>query len=199
MTETTENEFRERFYPRQRQSIPAARQFSVGAVADWGFFHRLDDVLLCVSELATNALVHGVPPGRGFLLRLELCDGAVFRVEVHDSGGGVPRVADRADVADEGGRGLLLVAALADKWGVGERDPGKVVWCEFVCPGGDSDGGPGGWPGAGSGHGPGGGSGGGTSGGSGSGPGSGAGGGPYADPCAGPDADPYAGPDRGMA
>jgi hypothetical protein len=31
----------------------------------------------------------------------------------------------------ERGRGLLLVAALADKWGVGERHPGKVVWCEF--------------------------------------------------------------------
>lgn len=31
----------------------------------------------------------------------------------------------------EHGRGLLLVAALADKWGVRERDPGKVVWCEF--------------------------------------------------------------------
>ncbi|RPK90720.1 hypothetical protein EES46_12270 [Streptomyces sp. ADI98-10] len=32
----------------------------------------------------------------------------------------------------EGGRGLLLVAALADKWGVAERNPGKVVWCEFM-------------------------------------------------------------------
>jgi hypothetical protein len=54
-------------------------------------------------------------------------------VEVHDSGGGEPCVADKAD---EGGRGLLLVAALADKWGVGQRDPGKVVWCEFVHPAG---------------------------------------------------------------
>ncbi|MEV8528037.1 ATP-binding protein [Streptomyces sp. NPDC052000] len=135
----TENEFRERFYPRARQSIPAARQFTAGAVADWGFFHRFDDVLLCVSELTTNALVHGVPPGRGFLLRLLLCEGAVLRVEVHDSGGGVPRV---ADVADDGGRGLVLVGASADKWGVGERDPGKVVWCEFVCPDSEADSGP---------------------------------------------------------
>jgi hypothetical protein len=43
----------------------------------------------------------------------------------------VPRITDRAD---EGGRGLLLVAALSDKWGVGERDPGKAVWCEFADP-----------------------------------------------------------------
>lgn len=40
---------------------------------------------------------------------------------------------DEADDGDEGGRGLLLVAALADKWGVGERDLGKVVWAEFGC------------------------------------------------------------------
>jgi hypothetical protein len=35
------------------------------------------------------------------------------------------------EAADESGRGLLLVEALSDKWGVGERVPGKIVWCEF--------------------------------------------------------------------
>jgi hypothetical protein len=51
---------------------------------------------------------------------------------VHDSGDGVP-VLPRQDAQEpcEGGRGLLLVSKLADKWGVGERCPGKVVWCEF--------------------------------------------------------------------
>lgn len=34
-------------------------------------------------------------------------------------------------VEEEGGRGLLLVSALADKWSVAERNPGKIVWCEF--------------------------------------------------------------------
>ncbi|MEU9196197.1 ATP-binding protein [Streptomyces hundungensis] len=128
----TQNEIRERFYLRRRQSVPAAREFAEVALSDWGFFHRIDDILLCVSELATNALLHGVPPGRGFLLRMALCGGAVLRVEVQDSGGGAPRI---TDAADEGGRGLLLVEAVADKWGVGEREPGKAVWCEFVCPG----------------------------------------------------------------
>ncbi|MER7148841.1 ATP-binding protein [Streptomyces xanthochromogenes] len=138
---TSENEMREKFYPRERQSVPAARKFAAGAVADWGFFHRLDGIALCVSELATNALLHGVPPGRGFLLRMRLWEGAVLRVEVHDSGGGVPRVTEGAAGTDEGGRGLVLVAALADKWGVGERDPGKFVWCEFICPSGETEGG----------------------------------------------------------
>jgi anti-sigma regulatory factor (Ser/Thr protein kinase) len=125
---------REKFFRRDRRSVPSAREFTYQALADWGLAQaeRSDDVLLCVSELATNALVHGVPPGRGFQLYLRY-EGDVLRVEVHDSGPGTPRIADDAD---EGGRGLLLVAALSDKWGVGERDPGKSVWCELVCPGG---------------------------------------------------------------
>ncbi|MFJ5276141.1 ATP-binding protein [Streptomyces parvulus] len=130
-TETHPASPHERFYRRERRSVPAARAFAREALAEWGVRERADDVLLCVSELATNALVHGVPPGRGFLLRLERCGDGV-RVEVHDSGEGVPAI-PRAEVREpgEGGRGLLLVSELADKWGVGERDPGKVVWFEM--------------------------------------------------------------------
>lgn len=126
---------RERFFRRERRSVPGARAFARRVLDDWGVLarDRADDVLLCVSELATNALVHGVPPGRGFLLRMLPYADSV-RVEVHDSGGGVPAVPEHAP--DEGGRGLLLVGGLADKWGVGERgpgpSPGKVVWCEFA-------------------------------------------------------------------
>ncbi|SDL12966.1 ATP-binding protein [Streptomyces indicus] len=120
---------RERFLPRDRRSVPAARQFTREALADWEWPDP-DDLLLCVSELATNALLHGVPPGRGLLLRLYE-DGDVLRVEVHDSGAGEPRI---PDAADEGGRGLRIVEALADKWGVAARDPGKTVWCEFGRP-----------------------------------------------------------------
>lgn len=119
---------REQFYRRERRSVPAAREFVSIALADWGLDTRMDDVLLCVSELATNALVHGVPPGRGYRLRLLRYGDGLLRVEVHDSGGGQPGV---REPDGESGRGLLLVAALADKWGVGERDPGKIVWCEF--------------------------------------------------------------------
>ncbi|MER8098084.1 ATP-binding protein [Streptomyces goshikiensis] len=95
----------------------------------WGVTSRRDDLLLCVSELATNALLHGVPPGRGYRLRLLRFEGVV-RVEVHDSGPGRPRVGGR-NPSSEGGRGLLLVAELADRWGIGPRTPGKVVWSEF--------------------------------------------------------------------
>ncbi|MFI8947150.1 ATP-binding protein [Streptomyces sp. NPDC053750] len=121
---------RERFYRRERRSVPAARAFTHEVLAEWGVRERADDVVLCVSELATNALVHGVPPGRGFLLRLLPCGDGV-RVEVHDSGDGVPAVPLECGRGPrEGGRGLLLVSELADKWGVGERGLGKIVWCE---------------------------------------------------------------------
>ncbi|NUK04215.1 ATP-binding protein [Streptomyces lunaelactis] len=119
---------REQFYRRERRSVPAARAFVRETIADWGLGARADDVLLCVSELATNALVHGVPPGRGYRLRLWLYGDGLLRVEVHDSGDGQPSV---REPDGESGRGLMLVDALADKWGVGERDPGKIVWCEF--------------------------------------------------------------------
>jgi anti-sigma regulatory factor (Ser/Thr protein kinase) len=102
-------------------------------LTDWAAAERGDDVLLCVSELATNALLHGVPAGRGFLLRLVLHAEGALRVEVHDSGPGEVGCPDPTPDADaEHGRGLLLVASLADKWGVGERNPGKIVWCEFL-------------------------------------------------------------------
>ncbi|MEV0262233.1 ATP-binding protein [Streptomyces sp. NPDC050617] len=123
---------RERFYRRERRSVPLARGFVRQTLTDWGVRGRDEELLLCVSEMATNALLHGVPPGRGFRVVLRLSSGGVLRLEVHDSGGGFPRVRMDSWSASEGGRGLFLVEALSDKWGVGERIPGKVVWCEFA-------------------------------------------------------------------
>ncbi|MFF3766696.1 ATP-binding protein [Streptomyces sp. NPDC001922] len=129
---------REAFFRRERRSVPAAREFTAQALTDWQVTGRLDDALVCVSEIATNALVHGVPPGRGYRLFLDLVrgpgsgPGALLRVEVHDSGPGLTQVRERsAGAEDEGGRGLSLVSALADKWGVEDRNPGKIVWCEI--------------------------------------------------------------------
>jgi anti-sigma regulatory factor (Ser/Thr protein kinase) len=124
----------EKFFRRERRSVPAARRFARSFLVEQGLAEaeRGGDVLLCVSELATNALVHGVPAGRQFRVLLRY-DGHVLRVEAHDSGGGVPRVDRHPEDTDEGGRGLLLVTALADKWGVRERELGKVVWAEFSC------------------------------------------------------------------
>src|SRR5690349_24829185 len=74
----------------------------------------LHDALLLVSELATNAVRHGAAPISVQLVRGE---GGAVRVEVHDAGTGVPAPTN-PDAADAGGRGLLIVAALASRWGV---------------------------------------------------------------------------------
>ncbi|MFG2783135.1 ATP-binding protein [Streptomyces prunicolor] len=125
---------REAFYRRDRRSVALAREFTRNALADWEIADRADEVLLCVSELATNAILHGVPPGRGYALRLCIHRDGVLRVEVRDSGTGDLRKVSTPyrDLDADSGRGLLLVSVLADKWGVGERVPGKAVWCEFM-------------------------------------------------------------------
>ncbi|MGW7357883.1 ATP-binding protein [Streptomyces sp. NPDC054802] len=103
---------RQRRFPRTRSSVPAARAFAVEALTEWGVKGGQDELRLCVSELATNALLHGVPAGREFCLTLT-ADDHLVRIEVRDSGGGWPRVA-HGKTDDCGGRGLRLVTALAD-------------------------------------------------------------------------------------
>ncbi|MDQ0407493.1 ATP-binding protein [Streptomyces sp. NPDC000349] len=98
-----------------------------------------DAVALIASELCANAVRHGHVAGRDFhvLLTFEPAAGTV-RVEVTDTRGErLPRLpADAPDGADCG-RGLLIVEALADRWGCEPRatgGPGKTVWAEYTAP-----------------------------------------------------------------
>ena len=80
---------RERRFPRSAMSARAAREFAVDVLVSWGLQDRKDDVRLCVSELATNALLHGSLPGDEFLVRV-IRDREVVRIEVEDKGEGCP-------------------------------------------------------------------------------------------------------------
>lgn len=87
-----------------------------------------------VAELATNAATHGRVAGRSFRLAL-LSQPDVLRIEVTDTRGeDLPRIQPPCPEGDSG-RGLLLVEALADRWGVGLGPvPRKTVWAELDLP-----------------------------------------------------------------
>ncbi|WP_405931079.1 ATP-binding protein [Streptomyces sp. NBC_00827] len=117
-------------FDRRRTTPSAARSFVAKTLTQWGQTERLDDIRLCTSELATNAVLHGAPAGGQVLVRVEL-HATVLRIEVHDGGNGRPEKREARETAADG-RGLLLVSAVADHWGVEERQgPGKCVWAAF--------------------------------------------------------------------
>ena len=107
-------------------SAPAAREVLRRAVQGHGFGARLDDAELAVSELVTNAVVHGRRP---ITLRV-LVTAEALRIEVADASAVSPTFS-MLDPTAVTGRGLVLVSALADAWGVEPGPDGKVVWCEF--------------------------------------------------------------------
>jgi anti-sigma regulatory factor (Ser/Thr protein kinase) len=84
-------------------------------------------MLLCTSEVVTNAVEHGAPP---IELVVERRDHHL-RVEVHDGSPLQPRVG-APDPQAHRGRGMLIVQQCADRWGV-EPVPGqgKSVWFEI--------------------------------------------------------------------
>ncbi len=114
----------ERFLPAQSMSVPLARWWTRGWLAPLPVPDDVvDSTLYVVTELVSNAVRQGDGPVR---IRLELTDGSL-RVEVFDRGHRMPRLADFGPDCT-GGRGLQLVDALADQWGVEVEVDGKTVW-----------------------------------------------------------------------
>ncbi|GGP78672.1 ATPase [Streptomyces melanogenes] len=116
--------------PGDRQWPACCRSICLAALDSWGLDVLVDRVGLVVSELVTNALVHaGGGPVR---MRIGRRPGVV-RVEVTDGSLTVPRWDVQAGADEDCGRGLLLVGACGDDFGVAaESATRKTVWCEFV-------------------------------------------------------------------
>ncbi|WP_395574311.1 ATP-binding protein [Streptomyces sp. BK79] len=117
-----------------RRGARLARLLAERQLDDWGV--PPGEAVQIVAELAANAVLHGRVPGRDFRLALRMLPGGTLRIEVTDARGDrVPRLPDPAPEGAETGRGLCLVAAYADRWGVDEGPaPAKTVWAE-VSPG----------------------------------------------------------------
>jgi two-component sensor histidine kinase len=91
---------------------------------------RLDDLHLVVSELVTNAVTHsGLRGAESVILKVRELSRSRIRVEVADAGGGFPEVS--TPPTDQHGRGLAIVARLADRWGT-ERNGETRVWAEMT-------------------------------------------------------------------
>jgi anti-sigma regulatory factor (Ser/Thr protein kinase) len=104
-----------------------ARRFTFETLHEWGADHAIEEAELIVSELVTNALRHAESPSRLALV----ADGRCLRIEVVDYGkGGAVRRPTRPDAI--GGRGLLLVESVAERWGSQHDGFEHVVWCEIA-------------------------------------------------------------------
>jgi serine/threonine-protein kinase RsbW len=131
------------WFPGEAAAVGLARKFVAGVLGrDWP---GLDDVLLLVSEIASNAVRHTASgDGGGWFDVLVSLTGQTARVEIADRGSSSePRIP--GDDGDGGlgagvligGRGLRIVDSLADGWGHGGDELGRVVWFEITGKPGD--------------------------------------------------------------
>lgn len=107
-----------------------ARALATAKLAEWGLAELEFSTELVVSELVTNALRHGSPP-----IHLRLIRDRTLICEVTDGSSTSPHVR-RALETDEGGRGLYMVAQLAELWGTRYHTRGKTIWAQQPLPDG---------------------------------------------------------------
>ncbi|MFF7851000.1 ATP-binding protein [Streptomyces sp. NPDC007910] len=126
-----------------------ARRLAVLQLDRWGVPYdseTSETAALLVAELAANAVTHGRVPGRDCELTLSYTPGRVLRIDVSDTRGERRPAPAEQESLDEGGRGLLLVGALASRWAVLDRVPvGKTVRAELDLSPGPARNRPGGW------------------------------------------------------
>ncbi|MFJ5559677.1 ATP-binding protein [Streptomyces sp. NPDC093250] len=112
------------------EEVGVLRRLVRRRLAHWGLHELVDTAQLCVSELVSNVVTH-VGLGTPSSLAVSL-NGTHLRIEVHDPDARALPTLVAADIDAEGGRGMALVEALADRWGVQLREDRKVTWCELA-------------------------------------------------------------------
>jgi anti-sigma regulatory factor (Ser/Thr protein kinase) len=115
--------------PAESCMVPETRAMVRERLRKWELTEISDTVELLVSELVTNALVHGAGE-----IALRLIRTSTLLCEVSDDGSELPHLCSADDNA-ESGRGLQLVSFLAERWGNNRTETGKVVWFEHFLPG----------------------------------------------------------------
>jgi hypothetical protein len=114
--------------PPDPAQVAPARQAAIEQLTAWGLDETAFITELVVSELVTNAIRYGAPP-----IQLRLIRDHTLICEVSDGSSTSPHLR-RAHAFDEGGRGLLLVAQLTQRWGSRPTGRGKTIWAEQALP-----------------------------------------------------------------
>lgn len=113
----------------QPKEVTVVRRRVRALLDDWGLAELVDSAEVCVSELVSNVVTHvgsGTPVGVGVSVV-----GSRLRIEVRDPDTrALPALVDASDSA-EAGRGMSLIDALSERWGIGMEPDGKVTWCEL--------------------------------------------------------------------
>ncbi|MGC4949668.1 ATP-binding protein [Streptomyces sp. DT224] len=113
-----------------RRGARLARLLTTAHLGDWGL--PTEAAAHIVAELAANAATHGRVQGRDFRLSLTVSAEQRLRIEVTDTRSDRLPVPDHPGPYAESGRGLVIVEALADRWGVEDGPvPRKTVWAEL--------------------------------------------------------------------
>ncbi len=120
--------------PQEVVAVREARAVVRGLLEQWGHDELIEDASLVVTELVANAVEHAQSTCHLAVTR----SSAGVRLEVQDAGDGTPEPQAPSETS-EGGRGLLIIAALSTAWGIEEAPNGKTVWVELSLPGGSSE------------------------------------------------------------
>ncbi|WP_435243320.1 SpoIIE family protein phosphatase [Streptomyces cucumeris] len=126
------DQFAVRDLPADPATVSTARSWAARQLAAWSLEDASFVTELVVSELVTNAIRHADGP-----IQLRLIRDRTLICEVSDASNTAPHMR-RARLSDEGGRGLLLVAQLTQRWGTRHAREGKTIWCEQLLSNGNA-------------------------------------------------------------
>ncbi len=127
----------ERRFQAEAEGVAGLRRLLQLQLELWGLEAVSESAQLCVTELVANVIKH-VGSGTPATLAVRASDGRL-RIEVHDPDPRALPVLIEASSDAEGGRGMALVDAVTDRWGVDLTTGRKATWCEFALPTGQVD------------------------------------------------------------
>ncbi|MFE7072914.1 ATP-binding protein [Streptomyces sp. NPDC057620] len=113
----------------EAEEVSALRSALRVHLGRWGLDELIDTAQLCVSELVSNVITH-VGPGTPATLIVSK-EGAGLRIELHDPDTRALPTLRNEGVDSESGRGMDLITAVTDRWGVRLLADKKVTWCEL--------------------------------------------------------------------